>query len=670
MRAVRNIGVIAHIDAGKTTFTERMLFYSGVTHRMGEVHDGDAQMDYLPQERERGITIVAAVTHFPWLNADIHLIDTPGHVDFTIEVERSLRVLDGAIAVFCGVAGVEPQSEVVWRQANRHGVPRLAFVNKLDRPGADFDRVVAQMTGKLSARGVPVTVPIFEADVFRAVADLVSMERVDFDEKSQGAGVVRSPLSVGELQSVFAWREALVEAAADFDDALAEKYLAGEDIPPDLLRAAIRKGTLLSRIFPVFAGSALRNRGVQPVMDGIVHYLPAPKEAPSVCGFDLRTGEPVSRQPSSSAPFSALVFKVVIEEGRRTVYLRVYSGRLSEGDTVLNAATDDEEKVSRLFSMHAGRKERIEKAVAGDIVAARGVRFAGTGDTLCDPAAPLLLESIEIRKPVVSIVVEPKTGREMERLKELLRQMADEDPTVQTREDADTGQMILSGMGELHLDVLLDRLRREHGLDVRTGNPQVLCRETVGQAVEGEGRFEHEIAERMVGVTVALSVMPGLRGSGVTLDEVSALPGILPEVAAAVEGGIREGLYSGVSGYPVDDVIVEVARVEFFSGPPTPLAAKVAAARAFSETFAKGKPYLLEPVMSVEITVPDEFSGGVIGDLNSRRGHLSSVDRQPGATVLSARVPLREMFGYATALRSLTQGRATFAMTFSQYDRA
>ncbi|HEY5995873.1 MAG TPA: elongation factor G [Candidatus Deferrimicrobiaceae bacterium] len=665
---VRNIGVIAHIDAGKTTFTERMLFYSGVTHRMGEVHDGDAQMDYLPQERERGITIVAAVTHFPWLSADIHLIDTPGHVDFTIEVERSLRVLDGAIAVFCGVAGVESQSEVVWRQASRHGVPRLAFVNKLDRPGADFGRVVAQMADRLAARGVPVTVPLYDGEAFRAVADLVSMERVDFDEKAQGATVTRSPLSVSELQSVFAWRESLVEAAADFDDALAEKYLAGEDIPPDLLRAAIRKGTLASRIFPVFAGSALRNRGVQPAMDGIVQYLPSPSEAPPVEGDDPRSGERVSRQPLPSAPFSALVFKVVMEEGRRTVYLRIYSGRLAEGDTVLNAATGSEEKVSRLFSMHAGKKERIDEGKAGDIVAVRGIRRAATGDTLCDPAAPLLLESIDIRKPVVSIVVEPKSVREMDKLRDLLGQMADEDPTVETREDADTGQMILSGMGELHLDVLLERLRREHGMEVRTGNPQVLCRETVTQAASAEGRFEREIAERQIGVAVTLTIAPGARGSGVTLGDAAALPGIQPEVAAAVEAGIREGLYSGVSGYPVDDVAVGISRVEFFSGTPLPQAAKVAAAMAFSEAFAKGKPILLQPVMSVEISVPDEFSGGVIGDLNARRGHIAQVDRQPGATLLSAKVPLREMFGYATALRSLTQGRATFQMIFSHYD--
>jgi elongation factor G len=667
---VRNIGVIAHIDAGKTTFTERMLFYSGVTHRMGEVHDGDAQMDFLPQERERGITIAAAVTHFNWAGADIHLIDTPGHVDFTIEVERSLRVLDGAVAVFCGVAGVEPQSEVVWRQASRNGVPRIAFVNKLDRPGADFGRVVAQMDEKLSARGVPVTAPIFEGDAFRAVADLVTMERVDFDEKSQGSVVTRSLLSVDELQAVFAWREALVEAAADFDDALAEKYLGGEDIPPDMLREAIRKGTLASRIFPVFAGSALRNRGVQPAMDGVVHYLPAPQDAPPVEGTDPRDGGPVLREPSASAPFSALAFKVVMEEGRRTVYLRIYSGTLSEGDTLLNPAAGVEEKVSRLFSMHAGKKERIERATAGDIVAVRGIRTAGTGDTLCDPAAPVLLESIDVRKPVVSIVVEPKTVREMDRLKELLAQMADEDPTVETREDTDTGQVILSGMGELHLDVLLDRLRRDHGLEVRTGNPQVLCRETVAVAAEAETRFEREIAERQVGVAVTVAVAPAPRGTGVAVRDPSTLPGLAPEVAQAAEAGIREGLYSGTTGYPVDDVAVEVRRVEFLSGPPLPQAVKVAAAMAFSEALSKGKPYLLEPVMSVEITVPDEFAGGVIGDLNARRGHMSRLDRQPGATVLSAKVPLREMFGYATALRSLTQGRATFVMTFSHYDHS
>ena len=414
---LRNIGIIAHIDAGKTTFTERLLYYAGITHRMGEVHDGDSQMDYLPQERERGITITAAATHFSWLGAEVHLIDTPGHVDFTIEVERSLRVLDGAVAVFCGVGGVEPQSEVVWRQADRHGIPRLAFVNKLDRPGADFDRVVADMARKLGARGVPLTVPLREDGTFVAVADLVTMEKVSFSAEDQGAGVSRAPLSEAEGRSCARHREALLEAAADADDAAAEKYLAGERIPAPLLRAALRKGTLAGKIFPVFAGSALRNRGVQPAMDGIVHYLPSPEEAPPARGDDPRTGVPSIREPVPSAPFSALVFKVLQEEGRRTVYLRVYSGKTEEGDTLLNAATGQKEKVARLFRMHAGKKERIDVAAAGDIVAARGIRFARTGDTLCDPRAPIVYESIEIRKPVMSVVVEPRTVREMDRLR-------------------------------------------------------------------------------------------------------------------------------------------------------------------------------------------------------------------------------------------------------------
>ncbi|MGE5246878.1 MAG: GTP-binding protein, partial [Verrucomicrobiota bacterium] len=396
---VRNIGIIAHIDAGKTTFTERLLYYAGITHRMGEVHDGDAQMDYLPQERERGITITAAATHFSWRGNEVHLIDTPGHVDFTIEVERSLRVLDGAVAIFCGVGGVEPQSEVVWRQANRHGIPRLAFINKLDRPGADFDRVVAEMARKLDARGVPVTVPLYEDGVFSAVADLQTMERVSFAAEDQGATVRREPLSGEEAAALAKRREALLEAAADADDAVAEKYLAGEEVPLPLLRAGLRKGTLAGKIFPVFAGSALRNRGVQPAMDAIVHFLPSPAEVPAVRGDDPRTGVPATREPLPSAPFSALVFKVIQEEGRRTVYLRVYSGKVGEGETLLNAATGEKEKVARLFRMHAGKKERIAEARAGDIAGARGIKAARTGDTLCDPAAPIVYEPIEIRKP-------------------------------------------------------------------------------------------------------------------------------------------------------------------------------------------------------------------------------------------------------------------------------
>ncbi|HZW35929.1 MAG TPA: elongation factor G [Candidatus Deferrimicrobiaceae bacterium] len=667
---VRNIGIIAHIDAGKTTFTERVLFYAGITHRMGEVHEGDAQMDYLPQERERGITITAAVTQFSWLGAEIHLIDTPGHVDFTIEVERSLRVLDGAVVIFEGVAGVEAQSEVVWRQADRHRIPRLAFINKLDRPGADFDRVIAEMKKKLGARGVPVTAPLADDGAFRAVADLLTMERLEFSENDKGAEVRRLPLAAGDARLIAPYREALLEAAADADDAVAEKYLAGEEISLPLLRGAIRKGTIAARFFPVFAGAALRNKGIQPVMDGIVHFLPSPVEVPPMKGDDPRTGVPAKRETSPSAPFSALVFKVLIEEGRRTVYLRVYSGKVAEGDAVYNATTGTQEKITRLFRIHAAKKERIADARAGDIVGAAGMKSARTGDTLSDPEAPIIYESIEIRKPVVSLVVEPRTLRDMDRLRETIRQMADEDPTLALREDADTGQIILSGMGELHLEVVVERLERDFGLSVRTGRPQVVYRETVAEAGESETVFEREIAERQVSVKIALSVRPGPRGSGVKISDRLRMLSLPGDVADAVEQGIREGTFTGRLGYPVDDVAVEVSRVEFLSGTSSPLAAKVAAVRAFLAACEKGKAYLLEPIMEVEIHVPDEFLGGVIGDINARRGRVTLVDRRQEASLLTAQVPLKEMFGYVTALRSLSQGRGTYRMKFSHYDRA
>ncbi len=666
---VRNIGIIAHIDAGKTTLTERILFYAGVSHRMGEVHDGDSQMDYLPQERERGITITAAVTQFPWLDAEVHLVDTPGHVDFTIEVERSLRVLDGAVVVFCGVGGVEPQSEVVWRQADRHRIPRLAFVNKLDRPGADYDRVIGEMEKKLSARGVPVTAPLGAEETFPAVADLVAMEKVEFSAADQGTSVTRSALSPEEAAQVSAYRETLLEAAADVDDGVAEKYLSGEDIPPDAIRRALRKGTVAARFFPVFAGSALRNKGVQPVMDGIVHFLPSPAEVPPATGDDPRTGVPVAREPVIAAPFAALVFKVMIEEGRRTVYVRVYSGKVSEGDVLGNASTGEEEKVARLFRIHAGKKGRIREAVAGDIVAIRGIRNARTGDTLCDPEAPILLESIEIRKPVVSIVVEPKTLRDLDRLREMVAKMVEEDPTLSMKEDADTGQVILSGMGELHLEILVDRLGRDFGLAVRTGRPQVVYRETASEEGKAETVFEREIAERLVTVKIVMEVRPGRRGSGIKISDRLRMLELPEEVADGVEAGIREGAFTGIFGYPVDDVEAEVKHVEFLTGTATPLAAKVAAVMAFLSAYEKGKPYLLEPVMAAEIVVPEEFLGGVIGDVNARRGRVASVDRHGEVSHLSALVPLKEMFGYVTSLRSLSQGRGTYMMKFSHYDR-
>jgi elongation factor G len=667
---IRNIGIIAHIDAGKTTLTERILFYAGVSHRMGEVHDGDSQMDYLPQERERGITITAAVTQFPWKGAEVHLIDTPGHVDFTIEVERSLRVLDGAVVVFCGVGGVEPQSEVVWRQADRHRIPRLAFINKLDRPGADYGRVMAEMEKKLSARGIPLTVPLNEDGAFHAVADLVSMEKLAFSAEDMGGRVTRGALSPEEEASVAAYREMLLEAASDADDSVAEKFLSGEEIPPEAIRGAIRKGTVAAAFFPVFAGAALRNKGIQPVMDGIVHFLPSPAEVPPAVGDDPRTGVPVTREPLPGAPFSSLVFKVMIEEGRRTVYLRIYSGNVSEGDVLWNASTGEKEKVARLFRIHAGKKGKIPKAVAGDIVAIRGIKNARTGDTLCDPAAPILLESIEIRKPVVSVVVEPKTLRDMDRLGETIAKMVEEDPTLSMKEDTDTGQIILSGMGELHLEILVDRLGRDFGLPVRTGMPQVVYRETIGETGTAETVFEREIAERLVTVKIAMEIRPGRRGSGIKVSDRLRMLDLSQEVADGVETGIREGAFTGIFGYPVDDVEAEVTHVEFLSGTATPLAAKVAAVMTFLSAYEKGKPYLLEPVMSVDIVVPEEFLGGVIGDINARRGRVTSVDRRGDVNHLSALVPLKEMFGYVTSLRSLSQGRGTHMMKFSHYDRA
>ena len=667
---LRNIGIIAHIDAGKTTFSERLLFYTGVTHRMGEVHDGDAQMDYLPQERERGITITSAVTQFSWLGAEIRLIDTPGHVDFTIEVERSLRILDGAVAVFCSVGGVEPQSEVVWRQASRHKIPRIAFANKLDRPGADYDRVIADMDRKLGARGIPVTAPLYEDGAFVAVADLVTMERVEFSSQDQGVTVSRKALSPEEVLVVAKYREALLEAAADNDDAVAEKYLAGEDIPLSLLHGGIRKGTLSGKIFPVFAGSALRNKGVQPAMDGIVQFLPSPAEAPPVKGDDPRTGVPTLREPVPAAPFSALVYKVMQEDARRTVYLRVYSGKASEGTTLLNASTGEKEKVARFFRVHAGKKEAIEEIAAGDIVGARGIRKARTGDTLCDPAAPIVFESIEIRKPVVSVVVEPKSIREMDRLKEVLVAMTDEDPTLLFREDADTGQILLSGMGELHLEVVIDRMAREYGVVVRKGNPEVVYRETITIPATIESIFEREIAERLVKTTVKITIAPAPRGSGVRILDGFRMLELGQEVADGVEMGLREGAFFGALGYQVDDVAVDLSAISFVSGTASQMVAKVAAAKAFQEAYEKGKPYLLEPMMEVEISVPEEFLGGVIGDINARRGHVASVDRCLDICLLSATAPLKEMFGYVTTLRSLSQGRGNYTMKFSHYDRA
>lgn len=665
---IRNIGIIAHIDAGKTTLTERFLYYSGISYKIGEVHDGEAQMDYLPQEKERGITITAAVTQFPWNNAEVHLIDTPGHVDFTIEVERSLRVLAGAVAVFCAVGGVEPQSEVVWNQAVKFDVPIIAFVNKMDRPGADYQNVISEMRKRLGANPVVLTFPIGAEESFRGVVDVLHMEALYFDESDLGKTISRGEIPSGLIGDAGKMREALVEAAADGDDEVAELYLEGREVPPDVLKRAIRKGTLSGRIHPLFAGSALRNKGVQPVMDGIADYLPSPIEVPPVMGKDPSTGREIARTPDISAPLSGLAFKVIMEEGRKTVLIRIYSGEIKEGSVLLNTRTGGKEKVARVFRMHAGKKERTAAGQPGDIVAVRGLKAVGTGDTLCDPGEPIEYEPIEVRKPVISVTLEPAKMSDIERLKEVVSKITEEDPTLDFREDEETGQLILSGVGELQIDVSIDKMRRFYGVSTRMGRPQVLMRETVGGTGEGEGVFEREIEEKVYSAEVTVRVSPRERGRGVSIELNDTLENLTDAAREAVAFGIQEGSGYGAYGHPVEDILVEVRSVAFPHAAQLPQITKVAAARAFLDAYKSAGPILLEPVMKIEITVTEEFLGGVLGDFSSRKGKVESVEKKAGLSVISGVVPLKTMFGYATDLRSLTQGRGAFTMKFYTFD--
>ncbi|NIO15855.1 MAG: elongation factor G [Deltaproteobacteria bacterium] len=665
---IRNIGIIAHIDAGKTTLTERFLYYSGISYKIGEVHDGEAQMDYLPQEKERGITITAAVTQFPWKGAEIHLIDTPGHVDFTIEVERSLRVLAGAVAVFCAVGGVEPQSEVVWNQAVKFRVPIIAFVNKMDRPGADYLKVMGEMREKLGANPVIVTLPIGSEESFRGVIDLVNMESLTFDDSDLGRTVLRGEIPAEMMEEAVKLRETLVEVAADADDELAERYLEGGEIPVDLLKRALRNGTIAGRFHPLFGGSALRNRGVQPVMDGIVDFLPSPIEAPPMIGKNPDTGVGLTRSPDISGPFSALAFKVIMEEGRKTVLLRVYSGEVREGSVVKNIRTGEREKVARVFRMHAGKKERTDAGQPGDIVAVRGLKNVGTGDTICDPENPIEYEPIEVRKPVISVTLEPARISDIERLKEVVWKITEEDPTLQFKEDEETGQLILSGVGELQLDVSVDKMHRFYGVTAKMGRPEVLMRETVAGVGIGEGSFERDIEEKRYAAVVTARVSARDRGTGIQIELRDTVAPLADSAKEAVVLGIKEGSGYGAFGYPVEDILVEVLSVEFPHSAHLPQITKVASAGAFLEAYRSAGPVLLEPVMEIEITVPEEFLGGVIGDFSSRKGKVESVDKRVGFTVISGIVPLKTMFGYATDLRSLTQGRGAFTMKFFTFD--
>jgi elongation factor G len=668
---IRNFGIMAHIDAGKTTVTERILYYTGKIHRIGEVHNGEATMDWMVQEQERGITITSAVTTCPWQGYDLHLIDTPGHVDFTIEVERSLRVLDGAIVVMDAVEGVEPQTETVWHQADKHHVPRLVFVNKMDRVGANFERAVAEIHEKLGARPLVLSLPWGSEDKFRGTIDLLERKALTYSEQDQGATVVPQDIPGDFSSAADAARDHLVERLADHSDEIAERYLAGEPIPTEKLRAEIRKQTIANQVVPVLCGSGLRNKGIQPLLDGVVAYLPSPEEVPAVVGHTLG-GDEELRAPDPSAPLAALAFKIMTDEGRKLVYLRVYSGTVVAGVEVYNATKKEKERVARLLLMHANKRQRIDSAPAGSIVGAVGLKNVTTGDTLCDPAHPILLERIEIFDPVISLAVEPRTQADKEKLDEALRKLSDEDPTFRVREDPETGQTILSGMGELHLDVLVDRMKREFGCEVRTGKPQVVFRETVEGTAEAEGRFERDLEEdkRLFG-QVRVRVLGAPRGTGIRIDDQIPEGTIPADIRDALLLGIREASQNGIAGgYPVEDVAITLLSAEFREGASAPPAYKVAASMAFREASRKAGAVLMEPVMKVEVVVPEDFLGEVIGDLNARRGKVEGIHQRHLKKVIDATVALRRMFGYSTQMRSLTQGRGTFSMQFAHYEKA
>ncbi|MEW6266194.1 MAG: elongation factor G [Thermodesulfobacteriota bacterium] len=669
LKATRNIGIIAHIDAGKTTLTERILYYTGRTHKMGEVHDGEATMDWMPEEQERGITITSAVTTCHWKGTAINIIDTPGHVDFTIEVERSLRVLDGAIGVFCAVGGVEPQSETVWHQADRYHVPKIAFINKMDRIGADFDNVLKMMRERLGAATLVLQLPWGGEENYRGVIDLIRMKALLWDEESLGARMIEVEIPADLRDQAARARESVLEAVAETDDLLMEAYLNEEAIPTDRLTAAIRRATIDLKLVPVLCGAALRNRGVQPLLEAIVNFLPSPLDLPPLYGTSPRNGEKVLVPVKENAPLAGLAFKVMMDQGRKLTYLRLYSGRLITGLDVLNVRLDRKEKVARILKMHSNKRERVNEALAGDLVAVIGLKSVTTGDTVTDSSQPVLLEAIEFYEPVISVAVEPKVSADLEKVTDSLSKLTEEDPTFRYRLDEDTGQTIISGMGELHLDVLVHRLGREFGVDLNVGKPQVVYRETITKASEGLGRFDRDLAGVAHFAEVRLELKPAPRGTGLVFHNLLAPEALPAHLVQAVEGSVREAAMSGVIlGYPVLDVETALSQALLKEGVSTEADFRVAGGLAWREGLRKGGPALLEPMMMVEVTVPDEFTGEVIGDLNSRQGKIEKISPRKTVKVINAVVPLSQMFGYSTAVRSATQGRGTFTMQFSHYD--
>jgi elongation factor G len=678
---IRNMGICAHIDAGKTTLTERILFYTGVTHRIGEVHNGDTMTDWMPQERERGITITAAVIDCKWKGFEVHLIDTPGHVDFTIEVERSLRVLDGAVVVFDAGNGVEPQSETVWRQADRYNVPRLAFINKMDKVGADFDMSVESIRRKLGANPVPINIPIGAENAFEGVIDLIAQERVTF-EGERGENVVRAPLEGEEADQCALYRDAMIEACADLHDGLAEAYLGGGPVSTELIKEALREGTRSGKLVPVLAGSALKDVGVQLVLDAVTDFLPSPVDLPPIKGFDPKTLAPMTREQKPEAPMVALGFKIQMDEGRKQVYLRLYSGSLEVGDEILNVTTGKKEKVARLFHARADKRERIERAQCGELVVASGLKNVRTGDTLSKIEAPMLLDRMAFQEPVIAIAVEARRNQDQEKLEETLKKLEDEDPTLRVQVDGETGQTLLRGMGELHLEIIVDRLDREFGTPVNTGRPQVVFREALAGTAEAYDTFEKSLpageagaeAQLFAGARVKLS--PRTRGTGnaVVLENLKVVPPetlLSDEQLASIREGAEDAIRTGpLQGYPLVDVELQLLEIHARPRESTETALRAAINKATREAARKASPRLLQPIMQVEIVAPSDLTGPVLGDLQARGGRVEGMEADRGASTIAATAPLVKLFGYSTDLRSLTQGRGVFTMRFARFDEA
>jgi len=672
LERTRNIGIMAHIDAGKTTTTERILYYTGRSYKIGEVHEGTATMDWMVQEQERGITITSAATTCFWRDCRVNIIDTPGHVDFTVEVERSLRVLDGAVALLDAVSGVEPQTETVWRQADKYRVPRMVFVNKMDRVGADYYRCIDMLRTRLGAHPVPIHIPIGREDQYRGLVDLIDQTAMVWDDNDDTLGkeFKKVPVPIDLADTVKEYREKMIEALAEVDDHLMEKYVGGETISPAELKAAVRKGTIAMKLFPVLCGSAFKNKGVQALLDAVIDYLPSPLDIPPVQGINPETRETEERKASDEAPFAALAFKIMNDQHvGQLVFLRVYSGTLDASSGVLNSTKDKKERVGRLLRMHANKREEVEAIAAGDIAAAIGLKYTTTGDTLCDPDKPIVLESMTFPEPVIAVAIEPKTRADEERLGVSLSRLALEDPTFRVTTEEETSQTLIHGMGELHLEIIVDRLLREFRVEANVGKPQVAYRETIRKKGEAQGKFVRQTGGRGQYGDVYIEVEPNEPGGGFVFEN-KIIGGAVPkEYVPAVEKGIKEAMETGVlAGYPMVDIKVQLTDGSYHDVDSSEMAFKIAGSMGFKEACRKAKPALLEPVMDVEVVTPEEYMGAIVGDLNSRRGRILSMEARGSSQVIRANVPLGQMFGYATEMRSMTQGRATYTMQFARYE--